>query len=237
MLDAFARLYIAAPKISQLKPLGSEEYRVFSRKKGLPVALVSVKKYLDLIPHYESFYSFWKENDIFWLIPCDLPDGSVNAFVLRAFAKKGYRAYVQPGMAQPCFGWFGFKDFKKNEPIVLCEGSKDQIALAQFYPRTLGLLTDSVSSEMMEVFTITNKFVIALDKDKAGDDQRKWMTRDFSKAGAQSQCILPPVKDWGMCIGNRALENNMRMQLFGACARFGVSLSVEHESVSDSTKI
>ena len=63
-----------------------------------------------------------------------------------------------------------FDNYKTCPPIVICEGSKDCIFLKQFYPYTVSINTSSMGLNTQVLINLTNKFVLAYDNDKAGQD-------------------------------------------------------------------
>jgi len=55
-----------------------------------------------------EFYQFYNEEKFFWIVPSDLPDGTIIGFVLRGFFRKNYRMFAVKGMPQLTYGWFDF---------------------------------------------------------------------------------------------------------------------------------
>lgn len=223
MLEEFVKLYEVSPKIGELKDLGTEEYRAFKVKGGNPVAVTSVEKYLDFIPRYESFYPFFQETRLFWMVPCDTPEGKIMGFVLRGVKKKEYRVYANRGTPQLVFGFHGFQNFKRGNPLVLVEGAKEQLYVGQFYPYVLALLTSGVSEELLQVLTaLTDRFVLGLDNDESGRRQSAFLKKELMRRKKQVVEVTPTKKDWGQYFGSPGLVGLAKAQFSQVLARMGV---------------
>lgn len=199
ILEEFINLYNLCPKMGQLRVMDNQEYRSFKEKVGLPVALCSSRKFMDSLPRYDSFYPYWKENEIFWLIPVDTDDGRIYGFVLRGLVAKQYRNYFLPKRPQALFGFAGFKGFKLGDPIVIVEGSKDCIYWQKnLYPFTLAALTAGISRDILILLKLlTNSLVIAYDNDSAGKKTAKDSIEAAQAAEFKVQQFLPDGQyDW-----------------------------------------
>lgn len=66
-------------------------------------------------------------------------------------------------------------NFKYGTPILLVEGHLDRDVMANtIYPYTLGIMTNRLSKVQVELLTgLTNKFILMLDNDKAGETGTK----------------------------------------------------------------
>lgn len=208
ILEQFKELYQVAPKVHQLKELSSEEYKIFKLKIGLPVAVFSAKVHLTHIPSYD-IYDFYEESGLVWLVPLDLPNGEIFAFVLRAFNKSAYRIYEERKVqkVQALAGWGAFKNFNR-QPLVLTEGTKDVYAIQTQYPYVLGACTSGVGDRCLKVLcTLTDRFVLAYDNDKSGKASNKRARRFLEREGKQVFEAIPPVvKDWASCYANPILK-------------------------------
>lgn len=225
MFDEFLALYLATPSVAKLKVLPSQEYKAFKDKVGLPVHLASVQEHLEFLPRYESFYPFFQEHKMFWIIPCDLPSGKIAGFVLRSFKGKAYRAFVPSGSPQVLFGFSSFSGFKKGKPIVLVESSKDQIYLSRIYPFVLSCLTDSISAELVDYLKeLTDGVILALNNDEGGKTQTVRMRKAFIAKGVRVVEMMPSKKDWGDYYDFPFLERLARSQLTLALMKFGVKI-------------
>lgn len=219
MIEEFNEFYRHLVPVSKLKPINSEEYHLFTKKTGLPVVIGSSRKHLEFIPLEKTYYSFFQDVDIFWMVPVDTPSGKVLGYVLRSKTGKVYRTVVGKG-PQLMFGWHRFKDFKKGDIIVVTEGVKDSEYLSRFYPHVISALTSTPSIESIQLLaTLTSRILIALDCDETGVRQSSLLQKKFSALGVSSRIIFPDLsKDWGgysMCssmdtFAQKALERGMK---------------------------
>jgi len=211
VLQQFIDLYNKAPKVGDLKPQPSEEYTLFMQKKGLPVAVFSVKKHLSLLPSYD-FYQFYNDAQLIWLIPCDLPDGSIFGFVLRAWGNRSYRIYEVKAQQkiQALFGWATFGPYN-GEWLVLTEGTKDVCAVQTVYPYVLGACTSGVGKTTLDILcSVTDKFVLAYDSDCPGLRSAEEDGNFLRSRGKSVQTRVPfRVKDWGNMYMNPILRSKM----------------------------
>lgn len=222
MLEEFEALYRVSPKVQRVKPQDTQEWKAFFTKKGSPVALTSIKTYLEQVPRYESFYPFFQECPILWMVPCDGPDGAILGFVLRGFRAKEYRTFAEKDTPQLMFGFHGFGDYQLGRPIVLVEGVKDQLSLARVYPYVLALLTSSVSVEAMQILgTLTRKIVLALDNDEVGRRQTIKLRKEFIGRGFQVQECYPIKKDWGDYFDSPGMEGEAATRMRAIVSRMG----------------
>lgn len=226
MIEEFHTLYDNATPIQRLKPQNTEEYKAFKVKAGKEIKLVGTSSHLDFLPHHTSYYPFFQSTSFFWLIPCDLPDGTVVGYVLRSMDKKGYRVATEAG-TQLLFGWHSFTNFKKGDPIVVVESAKCQLYLSQFYPFVLACLTDGLSEEGYAlVSSVTDKVVIGLNNDVEGRKQTIVMKKKLTDSRVRNTVCLPPLpaKDFGeffsLCYSSEVVKTSLRMAL----APFGVPL-------------
>jgi DNA primase len=81
-----------------------------------------------------------------------------------------------------------FLDFESHSqcpPIVICEGSKDCIFMKQFYPYVLSINTSSMGLNAQVLLNLTNKFILAYDNDKAGQEGIERDKRILRSYGSQ----------------------------------------------------
>lgn len=197
VLQEFIDLWTVAPKIDDLKPMEDQNYRMFKKKSGNPVALASSEKHLYHLPHCEDYFDFFNESKIFWVIPCDNADHDIYGFVLRAFKEKKYSMYRPPDSPQLLYGFHEFEKFSYGDPIVLVESAKCCTFIQSFYPYTLALLTDGLSfRSFMFLKQMTDKFVIALDNDDSGKENALKLNKSFRKHRLITKIVYPKMKDW-----------------------------------------
>lgn len=210
MLADFVELYKALPSIAKMKPSESPEFLAFRRKRGLPVKIGSVKKFLEKIPHDEAYYSFFQSAPIFWMVPCDTPTGKVYGFVLRSYHGKVYRVLSSPGSIQVVFGFGGFERYKRDYPILVTEGTKDCIYLQTIYRFSLALLSTSLSNEIVKLLrSLTDRVIVAMDNDTMGRKRSGEMVEKLAAAGIRAVELCPRLED----LGDYFVNDNYKQQL------------------------
>ena len=224
-LHEYVGLYNKAPKIQRMKIIPrNEEQRVFLLKSGNPVAIVSTVDHRDLLPVYVPFFEFYKSTKLFWMVPCDLPDGSISGFVLRSLHGKNYMRFQVKEGPPLLFGLHNFGSFKVGDPIVLAEGAKDALYLSQFYPFVIAALTNYVSDFTCDLLSrLTKKVVVAWDNDASGNKSVGFTVKSLSKHGVVSVPIYPSWgrKDWAECSASESLGGAVKLLLDSAFKRFG----------------
>ena len=207
IVSEFIKFYHKIPKITDMKKSKDKNQKIFELKHGLPVGLASTKKHLLDLPREEDWYSYFNENKIFWVIPCDSIDGSIMGFVLRSYKDKEYSLVKNQDAPQLMYGFGQFSDFKQDEIIILVEGAKDAIYLSQFHPYVLAVLSNGVSARGFAFLrAITDKFIIAFDNDEAGSKTTKKLEWTIKNSDGRSVTMVPHVKDWADYMGVLALS-------------------------------
>lgn len=231
-LTKFAELYDSVPKIPELSDAvvrrieGTEEFKAFSKATGSPIALVNIAKHNDEIPHYVPFYDFYKENPIFWLIPCEIPGHKAIGFILRSFEekpipkssskKRSYYQFTVKGTMPIVYGLHAFGDFQRNTTIILVEGVKDALFLSQYYPYVIAVLTNSVSDYIcMMIQRLTNSVVFAFDVDAGGKRHENKLTKRFRELVVKREFLKTSrsVKDWANFFSTGLQEDQLREEM------------------------
>ena len=128
------------------------------------------------------------------MIPITTIKGTVVGFILRSVLGSDYcsisRDFNSPQNKVPLMFGFDkcFENFDKRDkcfPIILCEGSKDCIFLKKFYPYTLAINTNSMGFNVYILINISNKFILAYDNDKAGQEGIARDKKILRRYGAQ----------------------------------------------------
>jgi hypothetical protein len=232
MLEEFDELMKVAPRVSQMKASINPEYLAFKRKIGEEVRLVSTREHLNILPRISHLYTFYQQNNVSWLIPCATPFGTIFGYVMRSYTGKQYRVFTEKGAAQLLFGFEAFDErFRYGVPIVLVEGCKDSIFVQTIYPFCLAMLSSDLTKATLEWLTrVTNKFIIALDRDESGERHRKSLRKELSVRKCQVSDIVPhsSVKDFGEYFKNLGYFTRVfRQQLFMACQQIGVKNDIQ----------
>lgn len=210
-LGKFKKLYDVSYKISDFSSeVDTEEYKAFKQSDGLPIGLVSSKKHEKFYPLSVGYYQFYKKSEYFWIIPCEIPNNRIIGFILRSYYNIDYdeksilkKKYMNVGVrgSFPIFyGWHRFGNYKLGNPIVVCEGIKDSIFLSQYYKYTVATLTNNVSESCLDILSrLTNKVILAYDKDFAGSKGEEKARKNLSKHNIVSVSLKTSysVKDFG----------------------------------------
>lgn len=174
----YIALYERGLRLNQIKPLKNQTYRIF-KASGLDIRVVHRSKVYDNPMAYQKIKYFIQENEYFYMIPVTTIKETIVGFILRGVLKSDYstvsREFKDNLKRVPLMFGFDRRFLKFEEhstcyPIVICEGSKDCIFLKQFYPYVLAVNTSSMGLNAQVLINLTNKFVLAYDNDKAGQE-------------------------------------------------------------------
>jgi DNA primase len=87
------------------------------------------------------------------------------------------------------------------------------------------LSSDLTKATLEWLIRVTDKFIIALDRDASGEKHSKSLMRVFSSLKCRASLMIPHqgVKDWGECFSNYGyFERVFKQQLFMALQKIGV---------------
>ena len=202
-IEDYIALYERGLRLNQIKPLKNQTYRIF-KASGLDIRVVHRSKVYNNPLAYQKIKYFIQANEYFYMIPVTTIKETIVGFILRGVLSSDYstvsREFKDNIKKVPLM--FGFdKRFLKFEehsvcyPIVICEGSKDCIFLKQFYPYVLAVNTSSLGLNAQVLINLTNKFVLAYDNDKAGQEGIERDKKVLRNLGAQvasldlSKCV------------------------------------------------
>ena len=135
----------------------------------------------------DSFYDnlddkltdFINDNPFFYMIPIKTIKETIVGFIVRGVTRSDYntvsREFKDFEKQVPLmYGFdkaFGKLDsYSKSYPIVVCEGCKDCLMLKRFYPYVLANNTSSMGLNATILRNISDKFILAYDNDKAGQE-------------------------------------------------------------------
>ena len=203
-IQDYIDLYNNGLKLTQIKPLKNQTYRIF-KDSGLDIRIIHRDKTYENVMAFQKIKHFTVNNEYFYMIPVTTVKETIVGFILRGVTKSDYstvsREFNDKEKKVPLM--FGFnKKFEKFDsyescpPIVVCEGSKDCIFLRKFYPFTIAVNTSSMGLNAQVLINITNKFVLAYDNDGAGQEGIKRDKRTLRSLGAQVVSLdLDSTKD------------------------------------------
>ena len=192
-IEDYIKLYEEGLKLSQIKPLKNQTYKIFKASR-VDIRVVKRDKTYENAQAFQKIKHFTVNNEYFYMIPVTTVKETIVGFILRGVTKSDYstvsREFSENSKRVPLM--FGFnKNFESFDnhstcpPIVICEGSKDCLFLKQFYPYTLAINTSSMGLNAQVLINLSNKFVLAYDNDKAGQEGIDRDKRTFRNLGAQ----------------------------------------------------
>lgn len=204
-IEDYIVLYERGLLLNQIKPLKNQTYQIF-KASGLDIRIVHRSKIYDNSLAYQKIKYFIQDNEYFYMIPVTTIKETIVGFILRGVLRSDYstvsREFKDNLKRVPLMFGFNkkflkFEDYKQCPPIVLCEGSKDCIFMSQFYPYVLAINTSSMGLNAQVLINLTNKFVLAYDNDKAGQEGIERDKKIFRNLGAQvtSLELSKKVKD------------------------------------------
>lgn len=196
-ISNWMKLYDSCTSIHSLKKLNSKDYLAFKSKTGNEVRIGQSNKLISKIPRVLSYYKFFAECNMFWMIPLELPSQEIVGFILKSFSSKEYRTVIFSKIPV-FFGLYGFKDFVRNNLVILTEGSKDCMYVKTLYPYSLSLNTSKLTSSMLQIIKyLTNKVLLLYDNDATGILQTKYNTQQLSDLNIRVFKINYQLKDPG----------------------------------------
>ena len=192
-IQDYIELYNNGLKLSQIKPLKNQTYKIF-KASGIDIRIVKRDKTYENVEAFQKIKHFTVNNEYFYMIPVTTVKETIVGFILRGVLQSDYatvsREFSDNGKRVPLMFGFNkkfesFDNYKTCPPIVICEGSKDCIFLKQFYPYTVAINTSSMGLNAQVLINLSNKFVLAYDNDKAGQDGIDRDKRTLRSLGAQ----------------------------------------------------
>lgn len=181
-IEDYINLYEGGLKLDQIKPLQNQTYRLF-KSSNIDIRIVSSRSTLNNFSAFKKIEFFMMGNDYFYMIPVTTIKGTIIGFILRGVTSKSYstisREFSATDKKVPLM--FGFdKSFANYDeqclkkggalPIIVCEGSKDCLMLKKLYPYVLANNTSSMGLNATVLRNISDKFLLAYDNDKPGQD-------------------------------------------------------------------
>ena len=177
-LADYIRLYNSGVSIFDLKKeklLTNKEYVAYiSKDYANPIKLVSYKQSFSIIPYDPAMFHFYKNHDLFWMIPLETIEGLIIGFIFRSFFDKAYRTISFSEFSIP-YGLGNFGNFNINDPIILIEGTRDCIFSQKIiYPYSLSINMAKISLDLIAILTkFSNKFIYIPDTDPTGFETSK----------------------------------------------------------------
>ena len=192
-IEDYIKLYEEGLKLDQIKPLKNQTYKIF-KASGMDIRIVKRDKTYEDVEAFQKIKHFTVNNEYFYMIPVTTVKETIVGFILRGVLNSDYatvsREFSESSKRVPLMFGFNkkfesFDNYETCPPIVICEGSKDCIFLKQFYPYTVAINTSSMGLNAQVLINLSNKFILAYDNDKAGQDGIERDKRTLRSLGAQ----------------------------------------------------
>lgn len=221
VIEKFIKLYNASQPIQDIS-CNTKDYKIF--KENPDIRFCNSLENIRFVPTgsdslIQSLQGFMSDNPYFWMIPLHTASQKIFGFVLKSYTSKQYRNVYASDHISCFYGWKDFQDFKKDYPIILCEGVKDCIVLKRTYSYSLACLTSGLSGvdDFDIIKKLTNKVILCYDNDSTG----KFSTeRDFQKLlklGCKVNKVFYNAKDPGDLFNNQvglSIMNNSIRNIF-----------------------
>lgn len=233
LLENFKTLYNESDSIFEYDKRDNDTDKLLRLKTtGHPVHLVDQKEHIETIvqiPEYlRNYYCpFFEENKYFWLIPIETVNLTIVGFILRAYLNRGkketkYRILYNKSNISPMFGFYDFKDYEADSPIILTEGMKDSLYVKTVYPYTLSVNTSGLTVTNLEIIKcLTNKIIIIYDNDDTGRRNSKTESERLSREGISNKVIVPWHKDAGEYISDNLRGEVFKRQILSVAEEMG----------------
>lgn len=190
----YIKLYEVGIGLDRIKPLKNQTYRLF-KESGEDIRIVNRSQAYQINPlAFTKVQYFMQDNEYFYMIPVTTIKGTIVGFILRGVLRSDYstvsREFNDVKLKVPLMYGFNkaFEDFDKSRkcfPIIVCEGSKDCIFLKRLYPYVLANNTSSMGLNSQVLINLSNKFILAYDNDRAGQEGIERDKKILRNLGAQ----------------------------------------------------
>ena len=197
-ITEYIKLYEKGLKLDEIEPLKNQTYKIFKMAKTAGIRIIDRTWTYQNPNAFEKMKYFIKENPFFYMIPVKTIKETITGFIVRGVTKGGYntisREFHDIEKQVPLM--YGFDSafakldgYKKSYPIVVCEGCKDCLMLKRFYPYVLANNTSSMGLNAVILRNITDKFLLAYDNDKAGQEGMEKDIKTLLNSGAHVQTL------------------------------------------------
>lgn len=204
-IQEYIDLYNKSIPITNIKPLEGQTFKIF-KLSGTDIRIGNRNLVYEDSNAFQKIKYFILKNEYFYMVPMTTVKGTIVGFIIRGVFTSDYSTITKSfsGFQSQVPIMYGFdRQFaeydkgKKCYPIVVCEGCKDAMTLKKMYPYVLSNNTSSMGTNANILRNISNKFLLAYDNDKAGEDGMN-KDKDILRAmGAYVDSIKLPegVKD------------------------------------------
>ena len=227
-IEDYSKLYERGLSLEDIEPLRNQTYRVFRMAKKADIRIIDRTWTYENPNAFEKIKRFINDNPFFYMIPMKTIKNTIVGFIVRGVTQKGYgtilREFKDFEKQVPIM--YGFDktfakldSYKRSYPIVVCEGCKDCLVLKRFYPYVLANNTSSMGLNAIILRNISDKFLLAYDNDKAGQEGIARDKKTLLNSGAHVQVLQldEGFKDCADYIDNpeklKELSTQLKMKL------------------------
>lgn len=227
-ITEYIKLYKRGLNLEDIEPLKNQTYKVFKMAKRADIRIIDRTWTYENPNAFEKIKHFINSNPFFYMIPVKTIKETITGFIIRGVTKSSYntvsREFSDFEKQVPLM--YGFDstfakldNYSRSYPIVVCEGCKDCLMLKRFYPYVLANNTSSMGLNAVILRNITNKFLLAYDNDKAGQEgiEKDKATLVNSGAYVQTLKLDEGFKDCADYIQDpiklKALSNQLKTKL------------------------
>ena len=147
---------------------------------------------------FDKIKHFINSNPFFYMIPVRTIKETITGFIIRGVTKSDYNTVSREfnNFEKQVPLMYGFDStfakldgYERSYPIVVCEGCKDCLMLKRFYPYVVANNTSSMGLNAVILRNITDKFLLAYDNDKAGQEGIEKDKKTLLSSGAYVQTL------------------------------------------------
>ena len=197
-IEEYIELYNKGLTLDDIEPLKNQTYKVFKMAKSAGVRIIDRTWTYENPAAFEKIKHFVNDNPFFYMIPVKTIKETITGFIVRGVTKSDYntvsREFKNFEKQVPLM--YGFDkafrkldSYNKSYPIVICEGCKDCLMLKRFYPYVLANNTSSMGLNATILRNISDKFILAYDNDKAGQEGIERDKKILVETGAYVQVL------------------------------------------------
>lgn len=206
-ITEYIKLYERGFKMDDIQPLKNQTYKIFKMAKRANIRIIDRTWTYENPNAFEKIKYFVKDNSFFYMIPVKTIKETIAGFILRGITHKGYSTISREfnNLEKQVPLMYGFdssfaklNSYNRSYPLVICEGCKDCLMLKRFYPYVLANNTSSMGLNATILRNISDKFLLAYDNDKAGQEGMERDKKVLLNSGAFVQ-TLQLDKDFKDC--------------------------------------
>ena len=147
---------------------------------------------------FDKIKHFINSNPFFYMIPVRTIKETITGFIIRGVTRSDYNTVSREfnNFEKQVPLMYGFDStfakldgYERSYPIVVCEGCKDCLMLKRFYPYVVANNTSSMGLNAVILRNITDKFLLAYDNDKAGQEGIEKDKKTLLSSGAYVQTL------------------------------------------------